>query len=298
MSVTATRLATKARTWLLIAGLTGLMLAIGAAIGGAALYAFVALAVLMNALGYWFSDKIALKVSRARPLEPAQAPALARMVEELAARAGVPTPRLYLIPSEQPNAFATGRNPAHAALAVTEGLLARLPAEQIRGVLAHEFAHIKNRDILVSTIAAMVAGAISAIANLLQLSFLFGGADEEDSPLGLLGVLATIIFAPLAAMLLQLGVSRQREYLADATGAELLGDGAPLADALASLERGTRLAPLPVNPATASLYIANPLPRTGLATLFMTHPPTAERIRRLRSLELRAPERAVPELVR
>jgi heat shock protein HtpX len=186
------------------------------------------------------------------------------MVDELAARAGVPTPRLYLIPSEQPNAFATGRNPSHAAVAVTEGLLAQLPAEQLRGVLAHEFAHIRNRDILVSTIAAMVAGAISAIANLLQLSFLFGGADEEDSPLG----------------------------------AQLLGDGAPLADALASLERGTQLAPMRVNPATASLYIANPLPRTGLATLFMTHPPTAERIRRLRALELRAPVLAVAEVAR
>ena len=221
-------------------------------------------------------------MSRARPLEPAQAPGLARMVDELAARAGVPTPRLYLIPSEQPNAFATGRNPSHAAVAVTEGLLAQLPAEQLRGVLAHEFAHIRNRDILVSTIAAMVAGAISAIANLLQLSFLFGGADEEDSPLGPLGALAT----------------SQREYLADATGAQLLGDGAPLADALASLERGTQLAPMRVNPATASLYIANPLPRTGLATLFMTHPPTAERIRRLRALELRAPVLAVAEVAR
>jgi heat shock protein HtpX len=295
MSVTATRLMTKARTWLLIAGLTGLLVAVGAAIGGAFLYAFALFAVLMNGVGYWFSDRIALKASRARPLERSEAPGLARMVDDLAARAGVPVPRLYLIPSEQPNAFATGRNPEHSAVAVTQGLLAHLPADQVRGVLAHEFAHIKNRDILVSTIAAMVAGAISAIANVLQFSWLFGGADDDESPLGLVGVVAAIIVAPIAAMLLQLGVSRQREYLADATGAQILGDGAPLADALATLERGTQLIPMEVNPATASLYVANPLPRTGIATLFMTHPPTAERIRRLRGLDLSASRVAVPQ---
>jgi heat shock protein HtpX len=168
---------------------------------------------------------------------------------------------------------------------VTEGLLAALPREEIRGVLAHEFAHIKNRDILVSTIAAMVAGAISAIATLFQFSLLFGGRDEEDSPLGLIGTLATIIIAPIAAMLLQLALSRQREYLADAAGAQLLGRAAPLANALASLERGAQVAPMTVNPATASLYAVNPLPREGIATLFMTHPPIAERIRRLRALD-------------
>jgi heat shock protein HtpX len=285
MSITSTSFSTRLRTWLAIAGLTGLLVAIGAAIGGGALYLFAALAIVMNLVGYWFSDKLALKASRARPLERSQAPVLARMVDELAARARVPVPRLYLIPSQQPNAFATGRNPAHAALAVTEGLLAHLPAEQVRGVLAHEMAHIKNRDILVSSIAAMVAGAVSAIANVLQLSLLFGGSDEEESPLGLLGTLAAIVVAPLAAMLLQLGVSRQREFLADATGAQLLGSPAPLADALETLERGTRLLPMRVNPATASLYAANPLPRAGLASLFMTHPPTAERVRRLRALQ-------------
>jgi heat shock protein HtpX len=203
----------------------------------------------------------------------------------------VPVPRLYLIPSEQPNAFTTGRNPAHAAVAVTEGLLAHLPADQVRGVLAHEFAHIKNRDILVSSIAAMVAGTVSAIANLLQFSLLFGGSDDEESPLGLLGTIAMIVVAPIAAMLLQLAVSRQREYLADATGAQLLGQSAPLADALETLERGSRLLPMRVNPATASLYAANPLPRAGLTALFMTHPPTAERVRRLRALDAaRAPQ--------
>jgi heat shock protein HtpX len=285
MTITATRIATKARTWLLIAGLTGLLIAIGGAIGGGFLYLFAGLAVVMNFVGYWFSDKLALKASRARPLEPGEAPGLARMVDDLAARVGVPAPRLYLIPSEQPNAFATGRNPEHAAVAVTEGLLAHLPPEQVRGVLAHEFAHIKNRDILVSSIAAMVAGAVSAIANILQFSLLFGGGDDDDSPVGLLGTLAMIVLAPIAAMLLQLGVSRQREFLADATGAQILGVATPLADALETLERGTQLLPMRVNPATASLYAANPLPRAGLSSLFMTHPPTAERVRRLRALD-------------
>jgi len=284
MNITATRFATKARTWLFIAGLTGLLIAIGALLGGGFLYIFVALAVLMNVFGYWFSDKLALKASRAQPVEPGTRPELEGIVQDLAQRAQVPVPRLFLIPSEQPNAFATGRNPKHAAVAVTEGLLQQLPSDQVKGVLAHEFAHIKNRDILISSIAAMVSGAIAAIANVLQFSLLFGG-DDEDSALGLVGTLATIIVAPLAATLLQLAVSRQREYLADATGAQLLGRGAPLANALESLERGAQAAPMAVNPATASLYAVNPLPRTGVASLFMTHPPIAERIRRLRELD-------------
>jgi heat shock protein HtpX len=285
MNITATRFATKARTWLFIAGLTGLLIAIGALLGGGFLYIFVALAVLMNVFGYWFSDKLALKASRAQPVEPGTQPELEGIVQDLAQRAQVPVPRLYLIPSDQPNAFATGRNPKHAAVAVTEGLLELLPPDEVRGVLAHEFAHIKNRDILVSSVAAMVSGAIAAIANVLQFSLLFGGNDEDSGALGLVGTLATIIIAPLAATLLQLAVSRQREYLADATGAQLLGRGAPLANALESLERGAQAAPMAVNPATASLYAVNPLPRTGVANLFMTHPPIAERIRRLRELD-------------
>ena len=231
MNITATRFATQIRTWLLVAGLTALLIAIGGAIGGGALWLFVALAVLMNVAGYWFSDKLALKASRARPLARGEIPELEQIAGLLAQRANVPVPRLYLIPSDQPNAFATGRNPQHAAVAVTQGLLHQLPTDEVKGVLAHEFAHIKNRDILVSSIAAMVAGAISAIATILQFSMLFGG-DEDDSPLGLIGTLAAIIIAPIAAMLLQLGISRQREFLADATGAQLLGHAAPLADAL------------------------------------------------------------------
>ena len=285
MNINAERFATKTRTWLLIAALTALLIGVGALIGGAFLYIFAGLAVALNVVGYWFSDRFALKASGAQPVEPGANPELEAMVQDLAQRAQVPVPRLYTIPSEQPNAFATGRNAGHAAVAVTEGLLQQLPAEQLRGVLAHEFGHIKNRDILVSSIAAMVSGAIAAIANILQFSLLFGGDDEDSSPLGWIGLIATIIFAPLAASLLQLGVSRQREYLADATGAELLGRASPLADALETLERRAQESPLDVNPATASLYIVNPLRRQGVATLFSTHPPIAERVRRLRAID-------------
>jgi heat shock protein HtpX len=285
MNISALRFATRTRTWLLIAGLTALLVGIGALIGGMFLYVFVGVAVAMNVVGYWFSDRIALRVSRAQPVEPGTSPVLEATVQDLARRAQVPVPRLYTIPSEQPNAFATGRNPQHAAVAVTVGLLQQLPAEHVESVLAHEFGHIKNRDILVSSIAGMIAGAIAAIANVLQFSLLFGGEDEDAGPLGWIGLLGTIIFAPLAASLVQLGVSRQREYLADATGAELLGRASPLADALETLERRAQSVPLAVNPATASLYIVNPLRREGAATLFSTHPPIAERVRRLRALD-------------
>jgi heat shock protein HtpX len=286
MNIATVSLTTRLRTWLLVAGLTALLVAIGVAIGGGFLYLFVGLAVLMNVAGYWFSDRLALAASHARPVSEQQAPELYRIVGELAVRAGIPMPRIYLIQSDQPNAFATGRNPRHSAVAVTTGLRTRLPLPQVRAVLAHELAHVRNRDILVSSIAAMIAGAIAAIANILQFSFLFGGQDEDDGgPLAWLGLLAAIIVAPIAAALLQLGVSRQREYLADATAAQLLGEGGTLAEALETLDRDTKAVPMPVNPATASLYIANPLPRTGVATLFSTHPPIAERVRRLRSYD-------------
>ena len=283
--MTSTHFATKTRTWLLIAALTALLIGIGALLGGVFLYVFVVLAVATNLVGYWFSDRIALKASRAQPVEPGTRPLLEATVQDLARRAQVPVPRLYTIPSEQPNAFATGRNPRHAAVAVTEGLLQQLPPEQVEGVLAHEFGHIKNRDILVSSIAAMISGAIAAIGNLLQFTLFFGGDDEDSGPLGWIGLIATIILAPLAASLLQLAVSRQREYMADATGANLLGRARPLADALDALERRAQVVPLDVNPATASLYIVNPLRRQGVATLFSTHPPIAERVRRLRALD-------------
>jgi heat shock protein HtpX len=250
VSTSTASITTRVRTWLFVAGLTALLIGAGALAGGAFLYAFVALAVLMNLAGYWFSDRIALAASRARPLPEAEAPWLYAAVRELSQRADIPAPRLYLIPSEQPNAFATGRNPSRSAVAVTQELLEHMPPEQVRAVVAHELAHIRNRDVLVSSVAAMIAGAISAIANLLQLA-----------------------------------VSRQREYLADATAARLLDGGRPLADALESLERRTQAAPVVANPAFASLYIANPLPRAGLAALFSTHPPIPERVRRLRGYE-------------
>jgi len=285
MSTTAVSITIRLRTWLFVAGLTALLVSAGALLGGPFLYGFVALAVLMNAAGYWFSDRIALGAARARPLDPTEAPVLYAAVAELSNRAGIPTPRLYLIPSGQPNAFATGRSPERSAVAVTCGLLEQLPAEEVSAVVAHELAHIRNRDVLVASIAATIAGAISALANVFQLSFLFGGDDEDHGPLGWLGTLAALILAPIAAVLLQLAVSRQREYLADATAARLVGGGESLAGALEALERGTRAAPLRSNPAFASLYIANPLPRAGLAALFSTHPPMAERVRRLRGYD-------------
>ena len=276
---------TRLRTWVLIAGLSALFVSLGAFVGGTGgLILFLLIAVLFNFAMYWFSDKIALKTSRAKPLEQADAPNLYADVEELAQRAGLPMPRLYSIPSEQPNAFATGRSPKHAAVAVTEGLVNSLPREQVKGVLAHELAHVKNRDVLVTTVAAMIGAAISAVAHFLQFSWLFGG-DDDESPLGFVGTIAAILIAPIAAVILQLAVSRQREYLADATAAELLGEGRPLADALGSLERGVQAVPMAVNPATASLYIANPLSGVGMASLFSTHPPIPVRIQRLREAD-------------
>jgi heat shock protein HtpX len=280
---------TRIRTWLLISGLSALLVGFGALIGGTSgIILFAVIAAGFNLVMYWFSAKLALKSSRARPLGEDEAPELHAMVRDLAQRAQIPVPSLHLIPSEQPNAFATGRNPQNAAVAVTEGLLQHMPPEQVRGVLAHEFAHIKNRDVLVQTIAAMIGAAIAAIANILQFSFLFGGGDDDDSPLGFLGVIAAIIVAPLAATLLQLGVSRQREYLADATAAEFLGEGRPLAEALGTLQRGVQAVPMAVNPATEALYIANPLSGGGMTALFSTHPPIETRIEKLRERDLRA----------
>ena len=213
---------------------------------------------------YWFSDRIALKMSKAQPVsEAGGAERTTRTCVSCRRGPACPMPRLYVIPAEQPNAFATGRNPVHSAVAVTNGLLEQLPREQMRGVLAHELAHIRNRDVLVSTIAAVIAGAVSAIANFLQFSLIFGGGDDDESPLGFAGALATIIIAPLAAMLLQLGVSRQREYLADRTGAELLGDGRPLADALESIHAKVAVAPMAGQPGDRGALHHEPAERAG-----------------------------------
>jgi heat shock protein HtpX len=285
VNVNRASFSTKARTWLLLAGLTALFIGVGAAIGGAVLWFFVVFSILMNFAAYWLSDKFAIKASRAKEVSEAEAPEIHHMVAELAQVYDVPKPRVYLIPSEQPNAFATGRNPEHSAVAVTQGLLQYMPRDQVRAVLAHEFAHIKNRDILVSSIAAMIAGAISAIGNIFFFASMFG--DERDNPLGAIGALVTIIVAPLAATLLQLGVSRQREYLADATAARMLGTGEPLAEALETLERGRNAVPMQVNPATAALYIVHPFRGVGVANLFSTHPPIEDRIARLREYDSR-----------
>jgi len=286
-TVTGTRLATQARTFILLAGLTGLLVVIGGLLGGiGGMVVFLAIGVAFNFAMYWFSDRLALRMSGAKPLDESDDPELFAMVASLARRAQVPMPRLYVIPQEQPNAFATGRNPANAAIAVTAGIRRLMPAYQLEGVLAHEFAHIKNRDILVQSVAAMIAGAISGIAQLLTFSFLFGGGDDDDSPLGMVGALAMIVLAPIAAMIIQLSISRQREYLADATGAQILGAPDPLADALESLERGAAAIPMEVNPSSEPLYIVSPLRGTGVAGLFATHPPIQERVRRLRALRV------------
>ena len=280
------------KTFVLVAALTGLLVAIGYLIGGASgLIVFALIAVVFNFVMYWFSGTIALKMSRAVPVSEQEAPELHRMIAGLAARAGVPKPAVYMTPAEQPNAFATGRSPKHAAIAVTQGIMQALPPRELEGVLAHEMSHIKNHDILIASIAAMVAGAISAIANFLQFSLLFGGGDDSDNPLGIIGTLATIILAPIAAAIIQLAISRQREYVADATGAQLLGDPNPLADALETLERGAEAIPMKVNPSAAPLFIVNPLAANargrggrGIGQLFSTHPPMEERIARLRRM--------------
>ena len=279
------------KTFALVAALSGLLLAIGYLVGGASgLILFAAIAVVFNFVMYWFSGSIALKMSRAVEVSPQQEPELHAMIARLAERAGVPKPGVYVTPAEQPNAFATGRNPSHAAIAVTSGIQRALGPRELEGVLAHEMAHIANRDILIASIAAMVAGAIAAIANFLQFSLLFGG--DDDNPLGLIGTLAAIIVAPIAAVIIQLAISRQREFVADATGAEYLGDPNPLADALETLHRTAQAIPMQVNPAAEPLYIVNPLQANargrgganGFARLFSTHPPMEERVARLRRM--------------
>ena len=278
------------KTFLLLAALTALFLFIGQALGGRAgmTFAFV-MALLMNGAAYWFSDRMALAMSGARPVSEADAPALHRAVEEVARRAGIPKPRVYVIPQEAPNAFATGRSPSHAAVAVTHGILRLLDMEELKGVLAHEIAHIRNRDILVSSIAAVLAGAISYLANMAQWALFFGGFGGRDDEEGggiasIAGVVVMMILAPIAAMLIQMAISRAREFLADSTGARILGTPVPLAQALKRLEEWNRRIHMDVNPATAQMYIVNPLSGGAIAHLFSTHPPIEERVRRLMAM--------------
>ncbi|MCC7124386.1 MAG: zinc metalloprotease HtpX [Acidobacteria bacterium] len=273
------------KTFLLLGTLSALLVSAGAALGPEAMVLFLGLAVVMN-LGAWFwSDRLVLRMHGAQPLTPGAAPELSRMVAELSTRAGIPVPKLYLVNDPQPNAFATGRNPEHGVVAVTTGLLERLPAAEVRGVIAHEIAHIHNRDILIASVAAMLAGAVSFIGNALQFSAFFGGSqdDEGGSPFG--GLLLAFL-APIGATLIQLGISRQREYLADAFGARIAGDPEALASALERLHLGTaRIPSHAAQPATASLFIVNPFAGVGgIARLFSTHPPMEERVARLRAM--------------
>jgi heat shock protein HtpX len=274
------------KTGLLMAALTAVLILLGGIIGGSAgIILMVVVAVVFNFAMYWGSGKIALKMSHAVAVDESQAPELHQMIERLAQRAGVPKPGVYVTPDQQANAFACGRNPKHSAIAVTQGIQHQLTMRELEGVLAHEMAHIKNRDILIASVAAMAAGAIAAVANWLQFSLFFGGDDEGG--LGLIGTLAAMIIAPIAATIIQLAISRQREYQADLTGAELLGDPEPLASALENLQRGAEQVPMQVNPAAAPMYIVNPLAALngrGASKLFSTHPPMEERIRRLRAL--------------
>jgi heat shock protein HtpX len=278
-----------AKTAVLMAALVALLAIGGHAVGGhQGMMTFGALGLLMNLVMYWFSDRIALMAHHAQEVGPGQAPTLRAIVERLARRAGLPMPRLYVIPSSALNAFATGRNPQHAAVAVTEGLLQVLDERQLAAVLAHEMSHVRNRDVLIATIAAGVAGLISSVGYVLQFGALLGGGSRSDEERGGgLAALAWIIVAPLVALLIQMAISRSREFSADSSGAVLTGDPEALADALATLERAQRAVPYQfAGPATAHLFIVNPL-RGGLASvmkLFSTHPPIEERIARLRSM--------------
>ena len=273
------------KTGMLMAALTALFMVAGQAMGGqSGMSVALLMALGMNFFAYWFSDKLALKMGGAREVAQSEAPVLHSLVASLAMRAQLPKPRVYVIDSETPNAFATGRNPGHAAVAVTRGLMAILSREELEGVLAHELAHIKNRDILISSMAAVMAGAISALATMSQWAMIFGmgrGSDDEEGGGGLIGSILMMILAPIGAALIQMAISRSREYLADATGAAICGHPASLASALQRLEDSNHQHPMAVNPATAQMYIVNPLSAGTLANLFSTHPPMQERIRRL-----------------
>jgi len=270
------------KTILLLGVISALLIGVGGWMGQGWLLGSVVLAVVMNVGSYWFSDRIVLAMARARPIDEMEAPQLHAMVDELARRAGIPKPRLYVTPERQPNAFATGRNPEHGVVAVTEGIVDLLDARELRGVIAHEIAHIANRDILVSSIAAVMVGAISALANMMQYALMFGTRRDDDEDGSPLAALALLIVAPIAATLVQFAISRQREYLADETGARISGDPVALANALSRLHRGASAIPADVSPATASMYIVNPFSGLrGVVNLFSTHPPMEERVARL-----------------
>ena len=278
------------KTAFLLVALTVLLVLIGrVAFGDGGTIVFLGIAIVMNGAAYWFSDRIALAAAQAREVAPQEAPMLYRLADRLAVQYGVPRPRVYVSPDPSPNAFATGRNPSHAAICVNEGLLRILDEEELYGVLAHEFGHVKNRDILISSVVAVLAGTITLIAQFAQWGMMFGGyggRDNRDQGAGgaIVGLLM-IILAPIAALLIQLAVSRSREYQADKTGAEVSGDPMALASALRKLERASEIVPSQTaKPAFAHLYIVNPLRGQSWAGLFSTHPPIEERIRRLEEM--------------
>lgn len=273
------------KTTILLAGLTGALLAIGHLWGGeSGMMLALVVAGVMNLGSYFFSDKIALAMSGAQPVSREQAPRLYQVVERLAAKANLPTPKVYLIPTDSPNAFATGRNPSHAAVAVTRGLLEICSDEEVEGVLAHELGHVKNRDILIGAVAATVAGAITMLARMAYYAeiFGFGGGRSDDRRGGVLSALAMMILAPLAAMLIQMAISRSREFAADATAAEITGNPQGLARALDKIDKWSKRVPLAASPAMSHMYIIQPL-TTGemFSSLFSTHPPVRQRIVRL-----------------
>lgn len=277
------------KAFFLLAVLSVILVLIGNYVGGVngALF-FLLIALAMNFFSYYYSDRMAIAMTGSRPVSEAQAPELYAIVRDLTARARLPMPRIYVSPSPQPNAFATGRDPAHAAVAVTQGALRLLSYRELEGVLAHEISHVRNRDILVATVAAALAGAITWIGNALQWGVMLGGlggGNRRDNDAGGIGLLVMAILAPLAALLVQLAISRSREYQADAGGARLAGpDG--LADALVKLEHAAGRIPMPVNPAVSHLFIVSPLSGQSLAGLFSTHPPLQERVRRLRAMRV------------
>lgn len=273
------------KTVLLLGGLTGVLLAIGYLIGGqSGMVLAFALAAVMNLAGYWFSDRIAMKMAGAREVSEAEAPELHTIVANLAQMSGLPKPRVAVIPSEAPNAFATGRNPQKAVVAVTAGTLKILDRRELTAVLAHELGHVRNRDILVGAVAATIAGAVTMLAQMAHFSMLFGGRHDDDEGGGVLGALFMIILAPIAATVIQLAISRSREFGADDTGARVSGDPEALASALEKLDAYSKRIPLRVNPAASHLFIVAPFTGATLQKLFSTHPPTAERVARLRSM--------------
>ena len=279
------------KTTALLAALTVLLILIGGTVGGeqGMVVAFL-FAGVMNFASYWWSDRIVLWMYGAQEVTEAEVPEFHALVRRLAQRAGLPMPRVYIIPTETPNAFATGRNPNHAAVAATEGILRILTPDELEGVIGHELGHVRNRDILISTVAATMAGAIMMLARMAQWAAIFGGGrsseDDEGGAVGIVGMLLLAIVAPLAAMLIQMAISRAREYQADATGAQISRKPWALADALEKLERAATAFPLDANPATAHLFIVNPLRGMSLLNLFSTHPPIEERVARLRAMRI------------